>query len=195
MPEFNLEFSPKGKISPEVPRRRIIFGQKSFAFANDGELIEVEPSTSRKVTHKDSVASLNSSTSAESDSEDNKSKPNVTLRNPDANAILKLRRSSLQRQKKIELDYEETNHVEDKEQTTGTNKQAYQIDENLTKRAEKIPVRFISSGNLKLLMDKDPSDKTSEEIRLELEDEIKSLSQKIKLVDSQELSSVLLQVS
>lgn len=179
-----------------MPRRRIIFGQKSFAFANDGELIEVEPSTSKKIIqHKDSVASLNSSTSAESDSEDNKSKPNVTLRNPDANAILKLRRSSLQRQKKIELDYDEANNVENKEQTTGTNKQAYQIDENLTKRAEKIPVRFISSGNLKLLMDKETNDKTPEEIRLELEEEIKSLSQKIQLVNSQELTSVLLQVS
>ncbi|KAL0280185.1 UNVERIFIED_CONTAM: hypothetical protein PYX00_001558 [Menopon gallinae] len=179
----------QGKISPEVPRRRIIFGQKSFAFGNDGEFIEVESPT--KVPDKESAASVGSS-SVESDFEEGKMN-SATIPSPDV--MLKIRRSSLQRQKKVEeveLGDLELDLMKNDRRTNESSRSSGD-DNKYSKEDKKIPLRFVSASNLRQLTEEDLS-KTSEEIKMEVEEEIKTLSQKIQNASSVELSSILLQM-
>lgn len=80
-----------------MPRRRIIFGQKSFAIGKDGELVE-EEARPHKVSEV-SVGSWSPAGSIASDSEDGK--PELA---PTQEDLLRIRRSSLQRQRNVEED-------------------------------------------------------------------------------------------
>ncbi|KAG8227147.1 hypothetical protein J437_LFUL001691 [Ladona fulva] len=86
-PDNRRFLDSQGGKSPEMPRKRMIIGQKSFTFGNDGDLIEdvSQPPTPTSPTlpskppllHKDSVlSSIASLTSCDSDS-DTDSAPNV----------------------------------------------------------------------------------------------------------------------
>ncbi|KAJ9590209.1 hypothetical protein L9F63_016659, partial [Diploptera punctata] len=70
----------QGSKSPEIPRKRMIIGHRSYTFSCDGDLIEVEPPTPiinhepkpKPLIHKDSVLSTATSmslTSVDSDSD------------------------------------------------------------------------------------------------------------------------------
>lgn len=87
-----LESQGRNK-SPEVPRKRIIFGTRSFTFAGDGDLVEVENSLPqdkrymvpkpKPLVHKDSVLSSATSvsmTSVDSDSDTDEGSYEMQLR-------------------------------------------------------------------------------------------------------------------
>lgn len=170
----------QGKKSPEVPRRRIIFGQKSFAFANDGEFVEVE---------------------SKKDSDNNKNlkskviiSKNVIGKGDESNskALLKLRRCSLQKQKKIDEDSDDVFFVVGNEEKSNEGDNYSVASSKCSEKSDKIPKRFLPSSNLKTLeLDSD----NSEAMRLEIEKEILNLSRKLSDINGKELASVLKQVS
>lgn len=115
----------------------------------------------------------------------------VTLPSPEE--LLKIRRSSLQRQKKVEEEVELCSFQVLNDDWLSKEGSRLLGDDKYSKEDKKIPMRFVSASNLRQLTEEDLS-KTSEEIKLEVEEEIKTLSQKIQSASSAELSSILLQV-
>ncbi|EEB19645.1 hypothetical protein Phum_PHUM581900 [Pediculus humanus corporis] len=182
-PEFQSVLSPdsrkflenQGKISPEVTRRRrIIFGQKSFAFAHDGELVEVDSTKDQK--SKSNTLSPND--------------PNEKTQETDPEKLLKLRRCSLQKQKKVEEDSDE--EEEEQNVVDASENEVFGSDsKNCSRKSNnKIPRRFLSSSSLKTL---EIESNISKIMRREVEMEIKSLTQKIKHISDRDLVSVLTQ--
>ncbi|KAK6626949.1 hypothetical protein RUM44_009426 [Polyplax serrata] len=192
-PEFQSVLSPdsrkflqnQGKISPEVPRRRIIFGQKSFAFAHNGEFVEVE-------SRKKSDDSENGVPPVSLLTKNGNGKMDVSV----AENLLQIRRSSLQKQKKVDDDYDldDVFRVDDGENPSDESevRSLDSINDKCSnKEGSKIPRRFLSTTNLISL---EAESNLSDIMRREVEKEILSLSNKIKEISDQELVAVLRQV-
>lgn len=113
-----------------------------------------------------------------------------------AENLLQIRRSSLQKQKKVDDDYDldDVFRVDDGENPSDESevRSLDSINDKCSnKEGSKIPRRFLSTTNLISL---EAESNLSDIMRREVEKEILSLSNKIKEISDQELVAVLRQV-